>query len=244
MKATHRLIVTSNTYRQASKVTPALLEKDPSNRLLARGARYRLPSYAIRDSALAAGGLLVERLGGPPVKPYQPPGVWEEMSLDQIKYTPDHGEALYRRSVYTFWRRTVAPTTMFDVPNRTVCSVRQVRTNTPLHALALLNDTTYVEAARNLAERLLLDAGTTPDQKIERAFRLATARRPGEAERKILGESLARLRAQYSADRDAAAKLVAVGEKPRDPKLDARELAAWTALVSTVMNLDEAITRE
>ena len=244
VKAMHRLIVTSNTYRQSSRVTPAVLEKDPANRLLARGPRYRLSSFALRDAALATGGLLVEKRGGPPVKPYQPPGVWEEMSLDQIKYVPDHGEALYRRSIYTFWRRTVAPTTMFDVPTRTVCSVRQVRTNTPLHALALLNDTTYVESARNLAERLLLDAATTPDQKIDRAFRMLTARRPVDAERKIFTAALARLRGQYTADKDGAAKLVAVGEKPRDPKLDATELAAWTALVSTMMNLDETITRE
>jgi hypothetical protein len=244
VKAMHRLIVTSNTYRQSSKVTPELLEKDPGNRLLARGARYRLSSFALRDGALATGGLLVEKLGGPPVKPYQPPGVWEEMSLDQIKYAPDRGEALYRRSVYTFWRRTVAPTTMFDVPARTVCSVRQVRTNTPLHALALLNDTTYVEAARNLAEKLLLDPAATDGQRIERAFRLVTARKPGDVEQKILGDALTRLRGQYSADKDAAGKLVSVGEKPRDGKVDVVEHAAWTALVSTMLNLDEAITRE
>jgi len=244
VKAMHRLIVTSATYRQSSKVTPELFEKDPANRLLARGARFRLSSFALRDQALAAGGLLVEKRGGPPVKPYQPKGVWEEMSLDQIKYEPDHGEALYRRSIYTFWRRTVAPTTMFDVPQRTVCSVRQVRTNTPLHALALLNDTTYVEAARNLAERLLLDGSMTDEQRIERAFRLMTARRPREPERKILAGAVARLRGQYGADKEAAAKLVAVGEKPRDPKADASELAAWTSLVGMVMNLDEAITKE
>ena len=244
VKAIHRLIVTSATYRQSSKVTPELFEKDPSNRLLARGSRYRLSSFALRDQALAAGGLLVDKRGGPPVKPYQPKGVWEEMSLDQIKYEPDHGEALYRRSIYTFWRRTVAPTTMFDVPQRTVCSVRQVRTNTPLHALALLNDTTYVEAARNLSERLLSDPSMTDARRIERTFRLMTARRPTEAERQILIGSLARLRGQYAADKAAAAKLVAVGEKARDPKLDPSELASWTSVVGMVMNLDEAITKE
>ena len=144
-----------------------------------------------------------------------------------------------------YLERLVAdPTTMFDVPARTVCSVRQVRTNTPLHALALLNDTTYVEAARNLSERLLLDASATDDARIEKAFRLMTARRPNEAERKILSASLARLRRQYGADKEAATKLVAVGEKPRDAKLEPSEHAAWTALVSLVMNLDEAITRE
>jgi hypothetical protein len=178
------------------------------------------------------------------VKPYQPPGVWEEMSLDQIKYTQDHGEALYRRSLYTFWRRTVSPTEFFDVPQRQVCSVRQVRTNTPLHALTLLNDTTYVEASRVLAEKLLADKTKTDDQRLERLFRLATSRDILPSERQVLSASLARLRQQYSNDKDAAAKLVSVGERPRNPQLDATELAAWTTVVSTVMNLDETITQE
>jgi hypothetical protein len=245
VKAIHRLIVTSNAYRQGSKASPELMERDPANRLLARGPRYRLSSFMIRDQALAASGLLVDKVGGAPVKPYQPPGVWEEMSLDQIKYEPDKGEALYRRSLYTFWRRTVAPTTFFDVPQRTVCSVRTVRTNTPLHALALLNDVTYVEAARVLSEKLLLDKGMTDDAaRLEQVFRLATARKPVESERQVLAGALARLRGQYAADPDAAAKLVKVGEKARDASLDAKELAAWTAVVSMVMNLDEAITQE
>jgi hypothetical protein len=225
-------------------VSPDLLEKDPANRLLARGPRHRLSSYMIRDQALAASGLLVDKMGGAPVKPYQPPGVWEEMSLDQIKYTPDTGEALYRRSLYTFWRRTVAPTTMFDVPARAVCSVTQVRTNTPLHALALLNDTTYVEAARVLAEKLLLDKNATDEQRLERVFRVLTSRPPAEPERNVIGASLARLRAQYAADEDGAKKLLSVGEKPRNPELDASELAAWTMVTSMVMNLDETITKE
>jgi len=133
---------------------------------------------------------------------------------------------------------------MFDVPARTVCSVRQVRTNTPLHALALLNDTTYVEAARHLSERLLSDASLSDGQRVERAFRIITARLPVESEKSVLAAALARLRGQYTADKAAAEKLIAVGEKPRDPKLDAPELAAWTTLVSTMMNLDEAITKE
>ena len=244
VKAMHRLIVTSAAYRQSSKVTSDLIEKDPANRLLARGPRYRLPSSTIRDQALAISGLLVDKLGGPPVKPYQPPGVWEEMSLDQIKYTPDTGEALYRRSAYTFWRRTVAPTTMFDVPARTVCSVRTVRTNTPLHALALLNDVTYVEAARVLAERLLLDKSKSDEQRLETIFRRATSRKPTEAERNVMTASLARLRSQYAADKEAAAKLLGVGERKRDESVDAGELAAWATVTSMVMNLDEAITQE
>jgi mono/diheme cytochrome c family protein len=244
VKAIHRLIVTSNTYRQLSKLSPELIEKDPVNRWLARGPRYRLSSFMIRDQALAMSGLLVDKMGGAPVKPYQPAGVWEEMSLDQIKYTPDKGEALYRRSLYTFWRRTVAPTTFFDVPTRTVCSVRQVRTNTPLQALALLNDTTYVEAARILAEKLLLDANQNDAQRLERIFRLATSRKPTDAERQVMGASLVRLRSQYAKDADGAAKLLSVGEKPRDPKLAVDELAAWTTVASMVLNLDEAITQE
>ncbi len=143
VKALHRLIVTSATYRQSSKVTPELFERDPENRLLARGPRFRLPSWMIRDQALAASGLLVEKLGGPPVKPYQPPGIWEEATFGQIKYQQDHGDALYRRSLYTFWRRIVGPTMFFDTGARQTCTVKQSRTNTPLHALTTLNDVTY-----------------------------------------------------------------------------------------------------
>jgi hypothetical protein len=186
----------------------------------------------------------VDKPGGPPVKTYQPPGVWEEMSLDQIRYEPDKGDALWRRSVYTFWRRTVAPTILFDVPSRTVCSVRAARTNTPLHALALLNDVTYVEASRVLAERLLLDSTLNDEQRLERVFRLFTARKPTEAERHVLTSALSRLRAEYTADKEAAGKLVAVGEKPRDPAVDATELAAWAGVVSLVMNLDESVSQE
>jgi hypothetical protein len=245
VKALHRLIVTSSAYRQSSKVAPASYERDPENRLLARGPRHRLPSFMIRDAALAVSGLLVERVGGPPVKPYQPPGVWEEMSLDQIKYVPDRGEANWRRSVYTFWRRTVAPTTMFDVPQRTACSVRTVRTNTPLHALALLNDVTYVEAGRVLAERLLRDQLlATPEQKVDHAFRLATARKPTDAEQAVLLNAVERLRKQYAADAEGAKKLINLGDKARDANLNDADLAAWASVVGMIMNLDEAISQE
>ena len=153
VKGMHRRIVTSATYRQSSRVTPALNERDPENRLLARGPRQRLSSLVLRDQALAIGGLLVEKVGGPPVRPYQPPGIWEEMSFGQIRYDQGHGEDLYRRSLYTFWRRTVGPPDLFDTPARQACTVRQVRTNTPLQSLILLNDVVYVEAARALAQR-------------------------------------------------------------------------------------------
>src|SRR5262249_32473406 len=150
-----RLIVTSATYRQSSRLTQALAERDPDNRLLARGPRFRLPSWMIRDQALAASGLLVGTIGGPPVKPYQPAGIWEEATFGTKRYQQDKGEALYRRSVYTFWRRIVGPTLFFDTAARQTCTVKQTRTNTPLHALTTLNDVTFVEAARVMAERVL-----------------------------------------------------------------------------------------
>jgi hypothetical protein len=243
-KALHRLIVTSATYRQSSRVTPQLLEHDPANRLLARGPRGRLSSLVIRDQALAISGLLVEKIGGPPVRPYQPPGVWEEMSFGKTIYRQDKGENLYRRSLYTFWRRTVGPTSLFDTSARNVCTVRQPRTNTPLHALILLNDVTYVEAARMLAEQLLTRGGTTAEERIVTLFRLATSRRPSDAERLILTRSLERFRKQYQADKAGALKLVGVGEAPRNGKLDVVELAAYTGLASVVLNLDEVISKE
>jgi hypothetical protein len=244
VKRLHRLIVTSATYRQSSRLTPALREKDPDNRLLARGPRYRLSSFVLRDQALAASGLLVQRLGGPPVKPYQPPGIWEEMSFGFIRYEQDKGEGLYRRSLYTFWRRTVGPTTLFDTSARQTCSVRQARTNTPLQALILLNDPTYVEAARALGERVLADGGGKAEERLTLLFGLVTARRPSKVEAGILKNALARLRKQYGADRPAALKLLSVGERPRNAKLDVVELAAYTALASLVLNLDEVVNKE
>jgi hypothetical protein len=243
VQAMHRLIVTSATYRQSSHLKPELRERDPDNRLLARSTRQRLPAFVIRDQALAMSGLLVEKIGGPPVKPYQPAGIWEEMTFGKVIYQQDKGPSLYRRSLYTFWRRTVGPTMMFDTSARQVCTVRQARTNTPLQSLILMNDVTFVEAARVLAERLLAQTGT-PEERIALAFRLATARRPTEAERQILGQALQRLQTQYQGDREAALKLVSVGEKPRSADLDVTELAAYTGLMSVILNLDEVITRD
>jgi len=238
-----KMIVMSATYRQSSKVTPALLERDPANRLLARGPRFRLSSFALRDQALYAGGLLVEKTGGPPVRPYQPPGIWEEATFGKISYQQDHGENLYRRSLYTFWRRIVGPTMFFDSASRQNCTVKAQRTNTPLHALATLNDITYVEAARALAERVML-AAPKADARIETAFRLATSRKPTGAEKKILLRRLHALQSQYAADPDAAFKLLQVGESKRNEKLDAVEHAAYTGVCSLVLNLDETITKE
>ncbi len=245
VKAMHRLIVTSATYRQSSDITPQLLDKDPDNRWLARGPRHRLPSFQIRDQALAAAGLLVETIGGPSVKPYQPPGIWEEVSFNTIRYEQDHGDSLYRRSLYIFWRRTVGPTMFFDTSSRQVCIVKQTRTNTPLQSLIVMNETGHVETTRVLAQRLLSDPSLTdPRQRITHAFRLALARKPTDRELTILMNALQRLTTQYQQDRSAAEQLVAVGEYPKNPKLDPIQIAAHAGLVSLIFNLDQTQTKE
>jgi hypothetical protein len=239
-----RLLVTSATYCQSTKVTPEVLERDPQNRLLARGPRFRMPSWMLRDQALAASGLLTVRFGGVGVRPYQPPGVWEEATFGNTRYAQDHGEALYRRSLYTFWRRIIAPTLFFDAASRQVCTVKQVRTNTPLHALTTLNDVTYVEAARALAERALLTAGMQPEERIERAFRLVLARRPTSEEMGVLRAGLERARGEFGRHPEAARKLLHVGESPRNEALDPVQHAAYTVVCNAILNLDEALTKE
>jgi hypothetical protein len=235
-----KTIVMSDTYRQSSRVTPALLERDPENRLLARGPRFRLPAEMIRDQALAASGLLVDRVGGPSVKPYQPPGLWKELQGGQ-DYQQDHGEALYRRSIYSYWRRTVAPPSMvnFDSPTRETCTVRTSRTNTPLQALNLMNDITYLEAARKLAERMLEE---NPSDPLAHGYRLVLAREPRAEERAAIRKLLDRNLSRYRRDPRAAAELLTPGEAPR-AALDVSELAAWTTAASLLLNLDEAVTK-
>jgi hypothetical protein len=243
VKRLHKLIVTSATYRQSARFNPAALERDPDNRLLSHGPRLRLSPFYLRDQALALSGLLVDQVGGPPVRPYQPPGLWEDFSFNQIRYVQDHGDSLYRRSLYTFWRRSIGPPNMFDTPARQICTVRPSRTNTPLHALILMNDVTFVEAARVWAERLMKQAGT-PAERLGRAFRTATARHPTAEEGQVLVAGWQRLHQQYAADRAAALKLVNAGEFARDGSLDLAEHAAYTAMLTTILNLDEAITKE
>ena len=243
MKAMVKLMVMSGTYRQSSKVTPELVERDPENRLLARGPRYRMPSWMLRDVALGAGGLLADQRGGPSVKPYQPEGIWEEATFGKKAYVQDHGDALYRRSLYVFWRRIVGPTMFFDSAARQVCEVKLKRTNTPLHALSTLNDTTYVEAARAMAQRVMLVSGRD-DQRIETAFRLVTSRNPSGTEMKVLRSRLAALRAQYASVKESALHLLAVGESKRDERLDPVDHAAFTGLCTLMLNLDEAISKE
>jgi mono/diheme cytochrome c family protein len=244
VKAILRTIVTSATYRQSSKVRPELLRRDPENRLLARGSRFRLSAEMVRDQALFAAGLLVEKLGGPSVKPYQPASLWKE--LGNTDFQPDHGENLYRRSLYTFWKRTVAPPNMitFDAAGRETCIVRQTRTNTPLQALTLMNDVTYVEASRKLAERVLKEGGASTEQRLTRMFRLLTARPPQPVELRILCADLEQHWSRYRRDREAAAKLLSVGEAKRDEQLDTAELAAYTSVANLILNLDETINRE
>jgi hypothetical protein len=244
VKAIVKQIVTSATYKQSSKVTPTLLQLDPDNRLLARGPRIRLSAEAIRDQALFVSGLLIERQGGPSVMPYQPEGLWKELTGTDAPV--EHGENLYRRSMYTFWKRTVAPPTMmtFDASGREMCLVRESRTNTPLQALTLLNEVTFVEASRRLAERVLHDARATPADRIMLAFRLATARPPRPSEFDVLRRGLDTHLAHYRANREAALELLRTGESPRDESLDPAELAAYTAIAGLLLNLDEAITKE
>jgi cytochrome c553 len=244
-KNLHRLIVTSATYRQSSRVTPALLERDPENRLYARGARLRLPAMMIRDQALAASGLLVDKLGGKPVYPYQPADIWDSLAITKERdftYPQSTGDDLYRRSLYTFWRRTVAPANMFDTSARNTCNVRTAITSTPLHALTTLNDPTFIEAARALAARTL-QATTSRDRRLEHAFRLVLARNPDATEKKILRASLAKQLARFTADPSAAQTFLAVGAIPRDPTLAVAEHAAYTAVCLALLNLDETLTK-
>ena len=245
MKAMARLIVTSATYRQSSIASEASFAADPQNRLLSRGPRLRLPAEMIRDAALAASGLLVEQLGGPSVKPYQPPGLWKELTGGK-EFEQDHGAGLYRRSLYTYWKRTIAPPSMitFDASPRESCTVRQSRTNTPLQALTLLNETTFVEAARQLAQRVMRSDCTTPAQRLELAFRLVLSRPPNEQELQVLVGSFESQAQRYRAAPEAATALLAVGESQCDTKLDSTELAAYAAVANLIFNLDESVTKE
>jgi hypothetical protein len=239
-----RRIVTSATYRQSSRMTEEQFERDPENRLLARGARFRMPSWMIRDMALSAAGMLGSELGGAPVKPYQPAGVWEEATFGNKRYEQDRGAALYRRSLLVFWRRIVGPTLFFDVANRQTCSVKTPRTNVPLHALLTLNDVTYVEAARVLASGALTEGGTDLGRRLGWVFQRVLGREPSPGERDILLAGLERHRERFGSDRAGAKELTKVGEWPAGTGLDAVEHAAWTVVCSTVLNLDEALTRE
>ncbi|MBL9166282.1 MAG: DUF1553 domain-containing protein [Verrucomicrobiales bacterium] len=248
VKGMMRLLVTSATYRQSSRWTPELLERDPSNRWLARGPRFRLGAEFIRDQALAASGLLVPRLGGPSVRPYHPPGLYEQVvaGSSASTYVVGQGDDLYRRSLYTYWKRSVPNPAMllFDMPFREACTLRRPRTNTPLQALNLMNDPTYVEAARMLGQLALKDGGDDAASRLAFLFRRVMSRAPRSDERAVLKAALRRWKAEFSADPTGAKEWLSVGSKPADARLDPIELAAFAAVASTVLNLDEAITKE
>ncbi len=240
-----KLIVTSATYRQSSNVSAMQLQHDPRNEFLGRSPRYRLPAETVRDTALFVSGLLKEKIGGPSVKPYQPDGLWEDVSVERRdKYVADSGDGLYRRSMYTFWKRTCPPPGMaaFDAPDRETCVVRRVRTNTPMQALLLLNDPTYVEAARKLAERILLSS-TSHHDRMNLAFRIVLTRSPSDTEQTTLQEILDEAHTHFAANPPAADDLLGVGQSGRDVNLNPADLAVWTTAMSVLLNLDESISK-
>ena len=227
-----------------------LFRSDPSNRWLARGARVRLSAEMIRDQALATSGLLCEQTGGPSVFPYQPPGLWQEISYDPNEFTAqayrqDHGAKLYRRSLYTFWKRTVPPPSMsaFDAPGREFCVVRRSRTNTPLQAFVLLHDPQFVEAARHLGQRMMKQGGNTIDDRIVYGFRLVTARTPNPDELSLLRDAYAIELKRCVNNQEETLKVLQVGESSFDPQLNKTQLAAFSSVARLIMNLNEAITK-
>jgi hypothetical protein len=243
-----RLIVTSDAFKRSGAVRPQQLARDPENRLLARGPRIRLDAEQIRDQALFVAGLLVPALGGRGVKPYQPDNIWEPVAYSGSNtktYYRDSGPALYRRSLYTFLKRTAPPPFMsnFDAPSREAFCARRERSNTPLQALQLMNDVQHVEAARALATRARAASAVDDAGRIEWLFRTVLARAPEPGERDVLAKALVSHRARYAADGEAAAKLVAHGDSKPPAHVETAELAAWTLAANTVLNLDEALTR-
>ncbi|MGB0582235.1 MAG: DUF1553 domain-containing protein, partial [Limisphaerales bacterium] len=239
-------IVTTQSYRQTSRATDRHLQEDPLNRQYARGPRFRLPGEFIRDQALSVSGLLNGPIGGSGVKPYQPVNIWNEVSLNGgLRYKRDTGNRLYRRSMYTYWKRSAPMPNMliFDVPTREKCVVKRPRTNTPLQALVTLNDPQFVEAARAMAERLIKDGGDSFEERINLAYRLTTARKPNSREVAIMSDTLDEQREVFKNDPDGAKKFLEVGESKRDESIELTEHAAWTVISQLILNLDEALTR-
>lgn len=240
-----RLLVTSRAYRQASALGPTLRERDPTNQLYARQGRFRVDAEMVRDNALAVGGLLSLRIGGPSVKPYQPAGYWAFLNFPLRDYDPDRGENQYRRGLYTWWQRTFLHPALlaFDAPSREECTAERPRSNTPLQALVLLNDPSQVEAARAFAARILRQGGNDPAARLAFAYHEALQRSPTDAERRLLLDLCAKHAAQYAADRPAAEALLKVGDSPAPEGLDSAELAAWTSVARAMLNLHETVTR-
>jgi hypothetical protein len=240
-----KIMVLSAAYRQASFAGEKLRQRDPYNQLLARQARFRLDAEMVRDNALAVSGLLVRKVGGPSVKPYQPAGYWAYLNFPLRDYYPDKGPDQYRRGLYTYWQRTFPHPSLlaFDAPSREECTVDRPRSNTPLQALVLLNDPSYVEAARALAERLLHEGGKSSEERIHFAYRQVLGRRARPEETKLLASLHEQHRKQYHSDKSAAAALLSVGERPAPKDVEIAELAAWTSVARVILNLHETITR-
>ena len=244
-----RLLVTSATYKQTANVTDQVLDKDPDNRLYARGPRYRLDAEMIRDQALAVSGLLHQKIGGPSVKPPQPDGLWNAVAYtdsNTARFVQDEGkDKVHRRSLYTFWKRTAPPPQMaiMDAPSREVCTIRRERTNTPLQALMLMNDPQFLEAARALAERILKEGGPTIQEQLAFGFELATARLPDEREISILQSTLENHLSQFQSDPESAQQLIKIGESMASESIETTKLAAWTMIANLILNLDEVLTK-
>jgi hypothetical protein len=248
VKRFFRLLVTSAAYRQAAVTTPEKLKADPDNRLFARGPRFRMDAEMVRDYALAASGLLVPRIGGPSVKPYQPDGIWEAVAMpssDTRYYHRDAGNKLYRRSLYTFWKRSAPPASMeiFNAPARETCTVRRERTNTPLQALVAMNDIQFVEAARRLAENALRAAGRDAGRSLEFLAWRVLGRELNDREREIARSAYRDFLKHYDSNPDDARSLIATGDTDPDSSLPPAELAAVTMLANQFLNLDEALTK-
>ena len=244
-----KLMLTSATYRQGAQITPEKLERDADNVLLSRAPRYRFDAEIVRDNALALSGLLYTRIGGPSVKPPQPGGLWKAVGFtgsNTDTFRKDSGaDKVYRRSLYTFWKRTAPPPQMniLDAPSREACTIRRERTNTPMQALMLMNDPQFVEAARAFAERTIKEGGKTPEERLAYIFELATAREPKPTEAAVLLETLQAHAEELKAVPEAAKELIAVGESKPDEKLDAVELATWTMIANLILNLDEVLNK-
>ena len=240
-----KLIAMSGTYRQVSTDNAALRQKDPYNSLLARQGRFRLEAEMVRDNALAVSGLLVHKMGGPSARQYQPAGYWSYLNFPTREWQKDAGDGLYRRGVYTYWCRTFLHPSLlaFDASTREECVAERVRSNTPQQALVLLNDPTYVEAARAFAERILRDGGKDTAARLQFAFRHSLHRAPRPAEIKLLGELVSQHLQQFEADKIAADEFLKVGDRPAAKEFPATELAAWTNAARVLFNLHEFITR-
>jgi hypothetical protein len=248
VKHMYKLMVMSAVYRQSAKSTPQQLLKDPKNLLLSHGPRFRMDAEMLRDVALESGGLLMDKVGGPSVKPYQPANIWEQIGIggsDTLVYEQQRGDALYRRSMYTYWKRMAPMPDMdaFDAPMRDVVCTRRQRTDTPLQALVTMNDVQWVEAARALAQRVIHEGGKLPEQRINLMGEILLARDPPPKMAAVLENSLAQMEKHYTADPKAAHDLLQAGEKKSDPSIPAPELAAWTMVASEMLNLDEMVTK-